>query len=625
MRRRWLVGGAVIVVATVALLRCEGDAVPAPPPVEAAGPDAERGASTTAERVHDDPRPEREVEADAGAAREAVAEPVLDHPYAFALTLQFVDAYGLPVAGAMAFAAPPHCGASLWPEVADRRGRLAMAWSARVHRMTLTVGAMAWGLLQPMREFDLEAGREKVVTIVVHGRPPDTETLQRARNRTAEQLAEDARKVRVGRRRNRDDLDVLCGRTQFLFSQFDCGNCHDDSTIRQYELLSRCAEAAPSLHPAARFADFGWRPLDGEAARRRAELLQASAAGEAWLPGRNAATGMVSGVVHNAAGEPMPTTPVAWLRPDGGIGARTYTNTRGVFQLAPVPAGPLRMRAGGGALGRDEAELVVTPQFPVDWQARLRGERSVRGTLVDERGGALVGWTTEAETPDRTYAALTTTSNDGSFVLHDAGGLVDLLVWPQGSLQGLPAMTFRTLLPDGEAVTLPLLAPARARLRVRPTLPADCGWATVEVRAVQLDTGRVARLQPLGRDDMYELEGLPAGAYRVEAGAPILGWVPCGAVAVDGRGLWDLGTAALPPPGTLVVEAADEQRSPLRLEHAIYRRLPELDVRVDVRPRAPGRMQLAAGPHLLVWRAAGELHAREFVVTAGGETVLRFD
>ncbi len=553
----------------------------------------------------------------------AAAEVDLEHPFAYRLEVRLVDAFGLPVPDALVFVAPPLAGLALLPETTDARGFATLDWRARTARMDVSVAVLAWGLRQPMRRLPLEADRPHTATIAIRGAAPSTEHLERQRERTREDLEDDARRVRIGRMRRRDDLDVLCGRTQFLFAEFLCTNCHDPSHVAAYSTLARCGEFGPGLHPAAKFSDLGaLQVVDAELQQRarlavRAETQRPGAASEAR-------TATVTGTVLDGRGEPAVDVPVVWLDRSGALRRRTTTNTQGRYRLDGLAEGPLELRAGGGGHGEAVTTVVTFAKHAIEWSPTLAAIGVVAGVAEDENGGRLARWLVEFETIDRGWAGLATTSDDGRFTIAGAPGVGDCLLWPAGSTPPLPVLHGRTSLPDNAEVHLALqaAAPTRARLRLRPVLPPGCEWAQVDTRITQLDTGRVAAMRPIGRDNSFELEDLCAGPYRVEVGAPVLGWVDGGIVTVDGRGLWDLGAVALPAPGRLRLRVPDGTKSPLELEHAFCRRLPELDVHEHPRRETNGDLLLPAGQHLLLWRSTNGVAAVEFALQSGAVTTV---
>jgi hypothetical protein len=162
--------------------------------------------------------------------------------------------------------------------------------------------------------------------------------------------------------------------------------------------------------------------------------------------------------------------------------------------------------------------------------------------------------------------------------------------------------------------------PIRGRLRISPVLPAGFDQARVDVRVVQVDTGRVAQMTPSGFGTEFVAEPLAPGAYRVQLGAAGLGWSER-VIYVDGRGLWDLGTVHLGAPGRVRIRALPGAADVLAANHAFYRRTEATDVLVEYTVKE-GALELGPGLHVFVWRSPNGLRAREVTVLSGLEVEL---
>jgi hypothetical protein len=590
-------------------------AAPAPVAAPAAGPaeQAERPAAAVLATRDDLTEP---------APPEPQPEPILEHPFAYRLDLRLVDAFGLPVPGAMAFAAPPLCGFSLWPQLSDGRGIVRLRWRGRLTRMQLQVVVLVWGVLQPIRVFDLDAERTHSPVMVVRGREQSEEVLERLRQRTPGAVQEDAMKVRRGRLRRNDELDVVCGRTLLLFRDFDCTSCHEQSRISHYATLARCGVMVPSLHPSAMFADLRQGSLNDEQRRERQHLLdQSEQAPEARAEGP-AAHAFVRGTVREASGRPAVQVPVAWLGDDGALRKRTLTGADGRYRLGPVAAGFLTLCAGGGDGGDARVGIVVNDGDDTPCDFHLTRTSVVTGSAHDENGGVLADWRVEYENYQGDWADLAQTHKDGTFAIPSVPGLGQLLLWPGDADLRLPVQYGRAAIPEGAAVAFWLdpAMPTRARLRLRtPSAARAEVLPAVDARLFQLDTARAAMLPALGWDNLFELGGLPAGPYRIEVGAPLCGWIDCGVRHVDGRGLWDMGNVSLPVPGRVRLRTPGGLSSPLASEHACYRRTEAVDI-LEQGLERDNVLTLPPGEHLLLWRPNGRLQALAFRVVEGGLT-----
>ena len=591
-----------------------------------AEPDAPVQAAAAATSGGDTPAVQRSFVASDEAPEEPPAAPVdLAHAFSFAFDVALIDEYGLPVPEAVVFVAPSACGFARWPEPSDSRGELRLRWRGRARTMRVEVAVLAWGVLQPMRRFELEAEKPRRVALPIAARRQDEATLARIAERDEYDRRRDRERVRHGRLRKRDDLDVLCGRTQLLFGAFECVDCHEPSRVAAYENLARAPIARPGLHPFAVFADLG-----AGAAAEEAPAATGDESSERVVrrqqgdrnrppPRRNAAVATVRGTVVDRDGEPAALVPVAWLDRDGGLRLVTETDAFGRFRLEPVAEGVLRLVAGGGDQGRAEGLVTAFAALAVEWHGRLDPGSVVRGSVHDEQGLPLVGWRVEFERDTGDSADWATTRDDGAFTFTDVLGGGQCLVWANDGSCRLPLLYGRFALADAAPVALTLdpAAPTRARLRVHPVLPPSFAKARVEVRVVQLDTGRVAPLVASGHDDSFELECLPTGPYTVELGAPVLGWVETRAIPLDGRGLWDLGRVHLPTPARVRLVPARGVASPLDREHALYRRNPEVDVRAAYHRERDDELVVAPGDYVLVWRDESGTRAVAFQAIDG--------
>src|SRR5262249_11565506 len=172
---------------------------------------------------------------------------------------------------------------------------------------------------------------------------------------------------------------------------------------------------------------------------------------------------------------------------------------------------------------------------------------------------------------------------------------------------------------------LSVQTPARSRLRVRPVLPAGHERARVELRLLQIDTGRGAFFVRTGTDEGFDLEGLASGPYRVEIGAQGLGWMSVGPLWLDGHGLQPLGALRFPVPGSVHLLVAEGAKSPLEVQHAIWRRGEHTDVAVEVVASDATHFQVPPGDYALAWRDHGVPRAVAFMVRSAEETAVAID
>lgn len=612
---------ALLLLALPSVVRCGvGDDVS--PPVAAAAEPAAAPAGSPDAAESEVSRAQATVEGDAELPVAPAPEADLTHAFAFELTVSVLDEYGLPVPDAIVFAAPPLCGFARWPEHTDARGRVRLTFRGRARLLPVRVAVIAWGVLQPVRLVRVEADVAARLALVAQGARQSPEVVAGVQARSDTEVRRAAREVQRrwrGRLQRRDELDVLCGRTQLLFQALTCVECHDRSAVRAYETFARCGLMHAGLHPDASFCDL---TIAGAAEVATARDAPAGREASRPKPAAEPSTTAVQGRVFESDGSPAVEVPVAWLDRDGSLLHVTKTNTRGQYVLEPVAVGGLDLVAGGGSLGSARALVVTVPRVPVDWSCTLAPISVVRGDARGPGGDPLVGWRVEFARSEGDWAAVATTDDQGRFLFTDVPGAGECLLWPRDGDCRLPIVYGRTALVDATPVALALdrAQPTRARLVVHAGPPPGWPSAPIDAQVQQLDTGRVAALESLGHEDAFALEGLPAGPYRVELGAPGFGWVETGVVTIDGRGLWDLGRFNLAAPGRVRFRVPPGTASPLAGEHAFCRRTAAADVRVEARREDTGDFLLAAGEHVLVWRDPDGLRAVAFQVVAGGRT-----
>src|SRR5262249_52307882 len=285
-------------------------------------------------------------------------------------------------------------------------------------------------------------------------------------------------------------------------------------------------------------------------------------------PARSA---FVWGMVTTADGKPAFGVPVAWLQ-DGELRMRVFTDADGRYDLR-LPVGvACTLTCAGGSKGSATVTTVAVANGLVRSDLHLDLPLPLRGSALDDRGDPLVGWRVEFD--DGSAAdTLATTREDGGFELAGPERAGRLLLWPPDLDLRLPVLISDLVLPGAMPVQLRLSVqtPARSRLRVRPVLPAGHERARVELRLLPIHPGRGAFFVRTGTDEGFDLEGLASGPYRVEIGAQGLGWMSVGPLWLDGHGLQPLGALRFPVPGSVHLLVAEGAKSPLEVQHAIWR------------------------------------------------------
>ncbi|MGC6489479.1 MAG: hypothetical protein ACON4Z_17670, partial [Planctomycetota bacterium] len=330
--------------------------------------------------------------------------------------------------------------------------------------------------------------------------------------------------------------------------------------------------------------------------------------------------GYVVGVLRGRDGEPVGGAPLCSLTVDGVADHTARTESHGSNRHRPQGTRQVEVLADAGPLGAARAFVQVVAGQDTPWSPVLGPLQTVAGKVLDVRGAPLAGWLVELRREEGDWAAVVESARDGSFAAHGVPGTVLVSAWPRRAARGVPLLFGAAAMVGAQDVALSLHpdAPARARLRVHVDLPSGARPTGVDARAVHLDTGAVARLLPLGHEDAFEAEPLPAGRYRVELGAARAGWVTAAEVAVDGRGLWDLGRFALPAPGRVRLRCLPGVAPPSEGQFGFYRRTPGCDVRSAHRPIVGG-YEVAPGAHVLVWRDEEGVRAVALDVVSGGD------
>jgi hypothetical protein len=632
--RRYVLAGALVALALLFLLLWWGEGEPGRPPAEepdeaasraqlpppAPRPLAAEREALAIERVEDEPEPSEELAPDE-----------LDHPFAFRLRLNLRGRFGVPVADATVFVAPEQCGFTRWPEPSTGRGQVDLRWRGRRRTMVVTVAVLAHGVLQPMRRVELEHDVPRQLALGVRSMQQSVTARARVASRRDQDVERDARlvrrereRVKQGRMERLDELDILCGRSMLMFGAFRCVECHEPGRVGGYRALSSAGAMRTGLHPHAVFQDLGAHQRDERGvererrklARRLVEQVQQESSDRRGGTPRG---GYVVGVVTDLEGRPVEGVPVASVDEHGELVRSTLSEDGGRFRLGPFETGPVNVIAAGGRAGFAATRLTVVAGQKTEWTPELRRFRTVAGTVRDDRRRPLEGWFVELSRDEGEWAAVAQTDRDGAFAVHGVPGTVVTSVWPRDAARGMPVIYGTAAMVDAQELELMLHrdVPTRARLRAHVGVPAALQGARVDARVLQVETGVVSRLAPVGHEDAFELRLLPPGAYRLQVGATGAGWVETGDVVVDGRGLWDVGRIELPRPGRVQVRCVGGLEPLREGQFSFYRRTDDCDV-LSRHRLVDDAFELPPGEHVLVWNDGGRRRAVGFEIVAGG-------
>lgn len=580
-----------------------------------------------------------ELQREDAAADEPIApsygeEPLdadLSHPYSFRMKVSLKGPFGLPVGEASVFLAPDFSGFSMWPEPTDGGGHVTLNWRGRQPAMSVQVAVMVWGVLQPMRRVTVDADELATVAFAVRGRKQSLSTLARLAEKSDSSDRRDQRRVERERRRSRrrprmDSLDILCGRTMVMFREFHCLECHEKGRVSAYRAIARSSEMKPGLHPLARFEDLSKRGVSGRELRARkkelAKVLRQKEVQE--LLEKTKYRGELNGVVRGANGKVAPGVPVVWIDDKGSVKKVAGTDSKGRYSLEHIPGGNLKIVVGAGPLGYAESLVRVSPTEATIWNPKLSVQQSIMGKVLDEQGKPLPMWPVELVRDADGWATFTVTDRDGEFATYGAPGTAQCVVWPRDVTASFPVIYGKEAMVDASKLTFKLdnNHPIRGRLRVTVETPSGFERTRINARVVQVESGHVAEMTPSGFGGEFEAEPLAPGWYELQLGAAGLGWAER-RIFVDGRGLWDVGTVHLGAPGRVRFRGLPGAPDVRELPFAFYRRTKTTDILVEPVLKQ-GVFELAPGPHVLIWKSAKGLRARELQVISGKQIELPF-
>ncbi len=272
----------------------------------------------------------------------------------------------------------------------------------------------------------------------------------------------------------------------------------------------------------------------------------------------------LEGFVLEAFGRPVSGALVGHGAPGAAFSLATRTNEDGSFRLAPLAAGELFVRAGGGDHGIAAARLVLEPGERATWTARLECGEEIRGRLVDPRGKPVAGRLLEVvgRAPLECWSDFTRTDEEGRFAVPNCPRLpCQVRIFPEGVFDDFPATVVEGVWPGPELGDLVLGEEPRAgALELAVLDAAGVPVSDVEARVWRQGSGhaRFAARVDGDADVRWRLAGLPSGAYEVEVGTP-LGWRDLGRVFVTSGETLEIGQVIYDRPGAveLAVETGE--------------------------------------------------------------------
>jgi RNA polymerase sigma-70 factor (ECF subfamily) len=247
------------------------------------------------------------------------------------------------------------------------------------------------------------------------------------------------------------------------------------------------------------------------------------------------------GVVRDALGNPLQGVGLAWT-PHGGKGYNESAVTRedGAFLLEDIPPGAIVVRAGGGDHGRARSDVTLAAGEALEWNPVLdRGDEVTGRVVLREEANSLAGVLVElwSVSPTLLWCDATHTDDAGRFAIPNVpAGALELHVYASGVMNPRSAFPIRVVrsvfAPADVQIVLDVGECGTSSLALTLLEPDGEALPGAEVRVWQSSTGRGSFAGEPDETGKLALDGLPHGAYRVEAGGPF-GWRDLGTVWVD--------------------------------------------------------------------------------------------
>ena len=363
----------------------------------------------------------------------------------------------------------------------------------------------------------------------------------------------------------------------------------------------------------------------------------------------SAPSAKLQGILRNALGDPLKDVLVTL-----GDGSRTRTNAAGEYEFPELPAGPVKLAAGGGRHGWAEAELELKAGETLLFDAYLDRGAELRVQLLDQNDRPLA----------ETDLLLSTRHPEGRAAPKekrartDAQGFVAipncpeellcLYVFPSPKQASLPYFVSQNLTaqrfsegPQELGTYSQLRLPAQPTSSLSFALEDHLGAAfsaDFYARLTQLDTGHVIEAPLSASASVSSLEGpqvgqvlpaderrvrfesLPPGAYALEILGGVQGDLNFGTLVLGAGEPRDLGVLRMFPTAKLVLQLSEEaQRKALaglglnllRIEDAISTNLGSLS------PQHGDWFQLAAGRQRLEAQLGSQASSLDFELDPG--------
>ena len=249
--------------------------------------------------------------------------------------------------------------------------------------------------------------------------------------------------------------------------------------------------------------------------------------------------------------------------PPRGFGAVVATSDgEGRFDLGPLPAGEVRLRATKAGLGKVYAVRTLAPGDAVPWDPVLGVQASLRGRVQAPEGApADLRWTVQAYRggiPDapEPFTGRAHAGPDGAFELTQVpAGPLSLTLYVQGS--PIPVLHLaRVEAEEGEVVLRPELDRLPTVRVVGRLVDAEGRpHVTADLRVINAELGGLSSLiHPDRTSGRFAFAPLPAGEWTLRIDPLRPGW---GLVLrhhrIPTQGTWDLGDVVVGPGGRIEI------------------------------------------------------------------------
>ncbi|MEQ1634454.1 MAG: carboxypeptidase-like regulatory domain-containing protein, partial [Planctomycetota bacterium] len=258
----------------------------------------------------------------------------------------------------------------------------------------------------------------------------------------------------------------------------------------------------------------------------------------------------VRGTIRDTNGEPVASATVR-LRSYGEFaGAEVESAADGSYVLSDLPAGTLPVEARlGGARAQKQIPLAVGEE--VVWDPVLGTSFTVRGRVVDERGGPLAGFEVAAWHGDD-LRSRSESGSDGTFALDEVGA--DELVLEVSahfdSLRKLPGVKPGTedlvVVVDGQHLPSATITGRLLDERGQPVTATLVPWHP--------DSNRARHHKTDPSTGVYRIGPVRPGRYALTVESEGFGRVELGKHDLAPNQVLDLGDRVLKTPGTVEVE-----------------------------------------------------------------------